>query len=96
VVVLRLRGRTTLGATFIKVVADYAGRLADADGRLYLSGLQPDLIERLRRTGTAGWRRPAQQRRRARDGAATDQERMEARPNTDHGGAYLRPGENKA
>ena len=52
VVVLRLRGRTTLGATFIKVVTDYAGRLADADGRLYLSGLQPDLTERLRRTGS--------------------------------------------
>jgi SulP family sulfate permease len=50
VVVLRLRGRTTLGATFIKVVTDYADRLADADGRLYLSGLQPDLTERLRRT----------------------------------------------
>jgi SulP family sulfate permease len=52
VVVLRLRGRTTLGATFIKDVTDYAGRLADADGRLYLSGLQPDLTERLRRTGS--------------------------------------------
>jgi SulP family sulfate permease len=52
VVVLRLRGRTTLGATFIKVVTDYADRLADLDGRLYLSGLQPDLTERLRRTGS--------------------------------------------
>ena len=46
------RGRTTLGATFIKIITDYAGRLADADGRLYLSGLQPDLTERLRRTGS--------------------------------------------
>lgn len=52
VVVLRLRGRTTLGATFIKIITDYAGRLADADGRLYLSGLRPDLTERLRRTGS--------------------------------------------
>jgi len=52
VVVLQLRGRTTLGATFVKVVTDYAGRLADADGRLYLSGLRPDLTERLRRTGS--------------------------------------------
>ena len=51
-VVLRLRGRTNLGATVVKVVTDYAGRLADADGRLYLSGLQPDLTERLRRTGS--------------------------------------------
>ena len=52
VVVLRLRGRTSLGATFIKVATGYAGRLAQADGRLYLSGLKPDLIERLRRTGS--------------------------------------------
>jgi SulP family sulfate permease len=51
VVVLRLRRRTSLGATFVKVVADYASRLADADGRLYLTGLEPSLTERLRRTG---------------------------------------------
>ena len=49
--VLRLRGRTSLGATFVKVVGDYANRLADSGGRLYLSGLQPNLIEQLRRTG---------------------------------------------
>jgi sulfate permease, SulP family len=51
VVVLRLRRRTSLGATFLKVVADYAGRLDDADGRLYLTGLEPSLTERLARTG---------------------------------------------
>ncbi len=51
VVVLRLRRRTSLGATFVKVVGDYASRLADADGRLYLTGLEPSLTERLRRTG---------------------------------------------
>jgi SulP family sulfate permease len=51
VVVLRLRRRTSLGATFVKVVADYADRLADSGGRLYLSGLEPGLVERLRRTG---------------------------------------------
>jgi len=51
-VVLRLRGRTSLGATFVKVAGDYADRLAAVDGRLYLSGLQPSLTERLRRTGT--------------------------------------------
>jgi SulP family sulfate permease len=50
-VVLRLRRRTSLGATFVKVVGDYAERLAEADGRLYLSGLEPSLTERLRRTG---------------------------------------------
>jgi sulfate permease, SulP family len=51
VVVLRLRRRTSLGATFVKVVGDYADRLADAGGRLYLSGLEPSLTDRLRRTG---------------------------------------------
>jgi len=51
-VVLRLRGRTSLGATFIKVASDYADRLAGVGGRLYLSGLQPSLTERLHRTGT--------------------------------------------
>jgi SulP family sulfate permease len=39
VLILRLRGRTSLGATLVTVLADYAGRLAAADGRLYLSGL---------------------------------------------------------
>ena len=33
------------------MVADYADRLAAVDGRLYLSGLEPSLTERLRRTG---------------------------------------------
>jgi sulfate permease, SulP family len=50
-VVLRLRGRTSLGATFVKVAAEYADRLAASDGRLYLSGLDPSLTEQLRRTG---------------------------------------------
>ena len=50
-VVLRLRGRTSLGATFVKVAAGYAERLAEADGRLYLSGLDPHVAERLRHTG---------------------------------------------
>jgi SulP family sulfate permease len=51
VVVLRLRGRTSLGSTFVKVVADYADQLEDSGGRLYLSGLDSGLTERLRRTG---------------------------------------------
>ena len=50
-VVLRLRGRTSLGATFLKVIAGYAERLAAVDGRLYLSGLDPGVAERLRHTG---------------------------------------------
>jgi sulfate permease, SulP family len=51
VVVIRLRRRTSLGATFTKVVADYADRLAAADGRLYLSGLDPSITQQLHRTG---------------------------------------------
>ena len=45
VVVLRLRGRTSLGATFLLVVTDYARSLADAGGRLYISGVDQQLIE---------------------------------------------------
>ncbi|MFD4293793.1 SulP family inorganic anion transporter [Rhodococcus sp. NPDC058532] len=44
-VILRLRGRTTLGATFFKVIAEYAGRLDAVGGRLYLSGLAPEVLE---------------------------------------------------
>jgi len=51
VLVLRLRGRTSVGATFVKVVADYADRLAAAGGRLYLSDVDPHLADQLRRTG---------------------------------------------
>jgi sulfate permease, SulP family len=45
VLVLRLRGRSTLGATFAAVTADYAKRLDAVGGRLYLSGLDPDLTD---------------------------------------------------
>ncbi len=38
---LRLRGRSTLGATFIKVVSDYAHQLEAVGGELYLSGVDP-------------------------------------------------------
>jgi SulP family sulfate permease len=44
-VVLRLRGRTTLGSTFFSVIAAYARRLEDAGGRLYLSGLSQDVVD---------------------------------------------------
>ena len=52
VVILRLRGRTSLGSTFVKLVGDYADRLDDVGGRLYLTGLQPSLTEQLDRTGS--------------------------------------------
>jgi sulfate permease, SulP family len=47
VVVLRLRRRTELGATFIRVISEYAERLAQAGGRIYLSGLDREVIQRL-------------------------------------------------
>ena len=50
VVVLRLRGRHTFGATFVTVVTDYAQRLAAVDGRLYLSGLDPEVADVVKRT----------------------------------------------
>lgn len=39
VVVLRLRGRTQVGATLVEVLSVYADELARAGGRLYLSGV---------------------------------------------------------
>ena len=46
-VVLRLRGRAAVGATFMVVIADYADRLDAVGGRLFLSGLTADLTARL-------------------------------------------------
>jgi SulP family sulfate permease len=49
VVVLRLRGHTKIGATFVDVIAGYAEQLRRANGRLYLAGVDHDaraLIER--------------------------------------------------
>lgn len=39
VVILRLRGQTNLGATLIEVLSNYAGKLQDVDGQLYLTGI---------------------------------------------------------
>ena len=61
VVVLRLRGRVALGATFVVVVEDYAARVAEAGGRMYVSGVDPKLVAQLRRTRT-GARRPGRDR----------------------------------
>jgi SulP family sulfate permease len=54
VVVLRLRGRTTLGATFFAVVTNYAIRLSAAGGRLFLSGVDPHVAQQLRESGWLG------------------------------------------
>jgi SulP family sulfate permease len=53
-VILRLRGRTTLGATFAMVITDYAQRLATGGGTLYLSGLDPSVAEQWERRGLPG------------------------------------------
>jgi sulfate permease, SulP family len=51
VVVLRLRGRMRVGATFVDLVTRYAGQLAAAGGRLYLSGVDPRVRDQMRRSG---------------------------------------------
>jgi SulP family sulfate permease len=48
-VILRLRGRTMVGATFIVVIDDYLARLAANHGRLFLSGVDPALVGQLGR-----------------------------------------------
>jgi SulP family sulfate permease len=48
-VVLRLRGRPTLSTTALEVLGRYATRLMSVDGRLYLSGVDEAVAERIRR-----------------------------------------------
>jgi sulfate permease, SulP family len=50
VVVIRLRGRTAMGATFVAVAIGYAERLHERGGHLFLSGVSPELDESLQRT----------------------------------------------
>lgn len=51
VVILRLRGRTTLGATFVSVIGDYGNALEANDGALYLAGVDDDIADRWERDG---------------------------------------------
>ncbi len=51
VVILRLRGRTSAGATLIETLDDYADDLRDVGGRLYLSGVHDELSRQLQRAG---------------------------------------------
>ena len=51
VVILRLRGHTTIGATLIEVLANYAGKLQAVNGRLYLSGVSEGAYDQIVRTG---------------------------------------------
>ena len=50
VVILRLRGRTSLGATLLEVLSGYAEKLREANGRLYLTGLTEEAYEQVIRT----------------------------------------------
>jgi SulP family sulfate permease len=50
-VILRLRGRTTVGATLVEVLANYAGKLKAVEGRLYLTGISEGAYEQIARTG---------------------------------------------
>ena len=58
VVVLRLRGRTTFGATALAVLRGYAGRLDALGGRLFVSGVDPKVSGLIRRTGRASEEHP--------------------------------------
>ena len=51
VVILRLRGRTNLGATLVDVLANYADKLHEVEGRLYLTGISEGAYEQVVRTG---------------------------------------------
>ncbi|HEY2354096.1 MAG TPA: SulP family inorganic anion transporter [Gaiellaceae bacterium] len=57
-VVLRLRGRTSLGATGLAVLAEYGERLTSVGGQLYLSGVDAGLVDQLRRSGRIDERSP--------------------------------------
>jgi SulP family sulfate permease len=50
-VVLRLRGRTQVGATLIEVLLRYADKLTAANGRLYLSGLSSNVHDEFVESG---------------------------------------------
>jgi SulP family sulfate permease len=51
VVILRLRGLTTIGATLIEVLTNYADKLRAVNGRLYLSGISEGAYDQIVRTG---------------------------------------------
>ena len=51
-VVIRLRGRALLGATSYAVLSDYAARIATVGGRLYLTGLDPEVLAQVQRNHT--------------------------------------------
>ena len=50
-VILRLRGRSDLGSTFMDVLLRYAQALVDAGSRLMIASTNPDIDEQLTVTG---------------------------------------------
>ena len=51
VVVLRIRGESVIGATAFSVLSAYAEDLSKRGGRLYLSGVDKDLIDQFESSG---------------------------------------------
>lgn len=51
VVILRLRGRTSVGATLIEVLTNYASALEEVNGRLYLTGISEGVYQQIKQTG---------------------------------------------
>lgn len=51
VVILRLRGHSQFGATLVEVLDNYARKLGESNGRLYLSGIGKKAGEQIIRTG---------------------------------------------
>ncbi len=49
--IIRLRGRTDVGSTFLGIVERYRGEIEQAGGILLLAGVEPKLHEQLERTG---------------------------------------------
>lgn len=47
VVILRLRGRTSMGATLVEVISNYSKQLRAVNGRLYLTGLSEGAYQRV-------------------------------------------------
>ena len=51
VVIIRIRGRSVMGATAFSVLSSYAGELTARGGRLYLSGVDHDLVRQFESSG---------------------------------------------
>jgi SulP family sulfate permease len=60
VVILRLRGRTTFSATLLEVLSNYADKLQEVNGRLYLTGIGQQAHEQMVRTGKLSLSGPVQ------------------------------------